>query len=253
MTKMNQSCVLSMSLVMTGAALAMSLVACSAGPVVTTTESGPDAGPFNKDNKDSGPSSSPVGKLCNKASDCSTGLNCQKATVGTDGVCTTGCTTNADCNGGAQCISGKSIGLAPSCVPGCTTPNDCSAGMDCFKIDGASSVCLPKDWATPKANKGIGDSCTSDADCTVGQCTGANGATGWCTHTCSGDSNVSCPGSHNGLNENGQQNWCILASNSSYSCFPGCDTSSAACSDFPGTTCQGAKTYFGNNKYICSK
>jgi|GEM_PF-7028286 len=87
MTKMNQSCVLSMSLVMTGAALAMSLVACSAGPVVTTTESGPDAGPFNKDNKDSGPSSSPVGKLCNKASDCSTGLNCQKATVGTDGVC----------------------------------------------------------------------------------------------------------------------------------------------------------------------
>jgi hypothetical protein len=238
-------------------ACAFSVVACTAqtsgsgsgtGTTGSTTGGGGDAGTPTQN----GSSTADAGKsICKSVTDCEKGLTCQRATIGTDGMCTVGCSTNADCPSGGECVSGSSIGLAPSCARTCSTSNDCSAGMSCFSVDNGKSVCLPQDWVTPA--KGIGDSCVHDSDCTSGMCTATGGATGWCTKTCSGDSTISCAGSHNGKNENGEDNWCVKASDNNYYCFPGCDTTSSSCNEYASTSCRSANTYNGNSRLICTQ
>jgi hypothetical protein len=166
--------------------------------------------------------------------------------AGPSGVCVSACKTGADCAAGHDCISGPSIGFPASCMKQCESVTDCGGGMGCFQIgSGTEKACLPNDWAAPQ--KGIGDSCKTDADCSVGTCNGA-----WCTKQCAGASASECPGIHNGKNENGEYNDCVRANDGKSYCFPECWNSASSCGDYPGTKCGTGTTYYGNSVSVCS-
>lgn len=156
------------------------------------------------------------------------------------------CNSNAGCKSYVSCIAPCTTG---ACYDACKSTY--AEGYSLFQTIGTCAVNSCKNECIPK--KGIGDGCKDDSDCVSGAtCTEHNsGTTGWCTKPCSGNSGTSCPGLHNGYNENGELNWCVNTSQGYY-CFPGCDDSNAACSEFGSATCQGTYTYNNTSVRVCS-
>jgi hypothetical protein len=168
------------------------------------------------------------------------------------------CATSSCCTELAACNNDQSCLDFAKCIEACTT-SACMNQCKSTYAEGASTFatldnCLGttcKSSCTPK--KGIGDGCMADVDCVSGTtCTEHNsGTTGWCTKPCSGNSQTSCPGLHNGKNENGEYNWCVNTSQG-YECFPGCDLTSASCGELGSSTCQNASTYNNTSVKVCS-
>jgi hypothetical protein len=159
------------------------------------------------------------------------------------------CQSSCDgCSGDPACLA------AVSCLSNCGTDQTCqNACINALSSASASrlnavftcaascSSCLPPG--------GVGDSCTSNASCTSGNCTGA----GWCTEVCSASNSV-CAGGHGsgGLyNQYSQLNWCIMNQAGYDTCFPGCSTN-ADCAHFPGTTCKTFVDVNGGSDSVCS-
>jgi hypothetical protein len=112
------------------------------------------------------------------------------------------------------------------CFPGCTAAGDCAPYPNTFCepifSGGSGSICSA-------SGGGIGDPCTTDANCTQGTCLGS-----WCNEVCSpAGSTTVC-----GQNSAGTPNVCILDTDMADHCFPGC-TTDADCVPYPGgPTCQ---------------
>lgn len=95
---------------------------------------------------------------------------------------------------------------------------------------------------------GIGDPCTSDADCAtvsgidVG-CVFNTPPPGWCTVSCQveGSADPDCNGKFaGGTNKFGEQNFCLADTSSNKRCWPGCMVSSAVCTNYAGAVCNPA-------------
>ncbi len=72
---------------------------------------------------------STIGKRCGSAGDCDVGQTCKSDFAFERSVCTSACTTDADCPSDAVCASGirdyNSQTLEPLCMRPCTTDASC--------------------------------------------------------------------------------------------------------------------------------
>lgn len=151
------------------------------------------------------------------------------------------------CTAGQQQCSGTSF---QKCVNGAWQTSTCvelckAAGYDTFDSCGHDSsgkdACVCKNVVL-----GIGDPCTTNGDCGSGMCNH-----GWCSTTCSWESD--CDGRYgSGKNANGFFNACIKSSSGQRYCFPRCNATSD-CAKYPGTTCQAGSNTVGQIFKVCSQ
>lgn len=163
------------------------------------------------------------------------------------------CAEASCCTAAATCMADKECAALVTCTASCTDNNclaDCaidhSSGLSKFT---AINTCAESKCASacaPKATKGIGDPCSSTAECKQGTCNAASGGKGWCTASCS--SNVDCSGYPQINNQSGKFNYCLSTQAGSRSCFPGCSTNSDCTKYGSGVTCQSA----GSGVSVCS-
>jgi hypothetical protein len=185
--------------------------------------------------------------ICNDTADCGAGMSCEHSTLGPSGVCAENCSSPTECSTDTLCVDGAEVGFDSSCLARCQNSADCGAGLGCFQLNDGSTVCMPNDWGSdPPTTKGIGDACSSDADCSSSWCLG-----GWCSEACS-PSDAGCWGDYEGKNEFGQWNWCVLNNAGNYVCFPGCSAGSSVCSSYDDASCQSATDAEGTSTSICS-
>lgn len=157
----------------------------------------------------------------------------------TGGTCTdTGysCSINSECCSFQQndgfCVN---TGSGSLCADGCASNSECNSNC-CAPLESGGSVCAPAEYC--QAGAGIGDPCSTSADCSEGTCNGT-----WCTTYCS--SNTDC-----GFNSAGDFNWCVTTTAGSNQCFPGCSVQT--CSKYPGTSCGSYQATNGSYADICS-
>lgn len=147
----------------------------------------------------------------------------------------------AKCLDAVKLFSDAALANAKTC-----TSKTCADVAPCIEAALPISISEP---SPPPPQKGIGDSCNTDADCSVGTCNGT-----WCTVECYGSSVTYCKGIHaGGTNEMGEYNDCVRANDGKAYCFPACESSSASCNDYAGTRCQSTTTYLGSSVYVCAQ
>jgi len=215
-------------------------------PGFMVSEPAPDAA-----DTDSGtmPTSSGL-KLCTSTMLCSdSGLVCQLSVFDRlQGLCVYPCTFSTDCASTHVCV-GALPSFPYACLKRCTS-TDCPPNiMSCVFLAGVGErVCLPSVWL-----KGIGDPCTSNADCALGKCS----PYGFCTKSCAQDD--PCANRRDGkdpadlLNQNGMHNWCLTL-DGNHECVPGCDQQSPTiCEAYPRTSCRLQTTFSADNyqAYVC--
>ena len=148
-----------------------------------------------------------VGDKCTSAADCSYTAGTCAADVAGGGYCTANCTTTGACPGGATCVSVS--GGAKVCAKSCTVDANCRAEHLCM-VSAGVSTCQPKctadadcdsnncDTGTGRCGASrIGSACTGDANCGQGGACDLTDPSGYCTSTCGGQKNLTCPaGAH---------------------------------------------------------
>jgi hypothetical protein len=192
-----------------------------------------------------------IGDPCITSDDCLSGTcvlpGNRRATPGTAsagsvGWCTKSCTFASDCNG-SHSDSLNAEGTPNLCTSAGDCAPQCKRPLDCY--DFFPAVCEPVEGSAPVCvlGRGLGDTCSSDADCIYNaswggsfSCTASGGAVGWCTAPCTSTSD--CDGVYVGnLNAQGRANVCGQTGDAAaLSCVPGC-TESSDCSPFSGAGC----------------
>jgi hypothetical protein len=199
---------------------------------------------------------------CDSTADCKNGRVCK------GGECEA-CTSYTECGASGACSEGRCVNALPEYAP-CEFEAECRSSsnslavcalagdhgficseecqesaqgvavgdcIDSYRCDngcclvqevGGSTgygLCAPGVPAPPSGLGGIGDACISGNECASGSCTGS-----WCNQPCSTDAD--CAGSHGGLNEFGETNYCIETTSGDLRCFPGCEGPNAGCSGY---------------------
>jgi hypothetical protein len=90
---------------------------------------------------DGGGSSGELGDPCLSAGDCLSGicLRFQANFEGIGGVCTTSCSSSADCASGGACLPDPTGTVPNACFKRCASAADCSSGPACVWDEGANS------------------------------------------------------------------------------------------------------------------
>ena len=104
------------------------------------------------------------------------------------------CRSDADCAGAGRCLAWPD-GFAYCAAP-CTTHEDCPIGTGCGGYSNGIA-CLPLDGHcnADRASDHFGDPCASDLACQDATwCMPVASGQGFCTTTCAGGNDMSCPG-----------------------------------------------------------
>ncbi len=234
-----------------GGALASCNLVVGAGDYVVSADAGAraDAGSSGSSSgSSSGASSGSSGSSSGGTADAAPDSKADASPDG--GTCVA---TGKACTADSQCCNFQSqsgfcvdFGSGGLCADSCAVDSDCNSG--CCASSSLGLVCSAMSFC---AGRGIGDGCTSNAECISGDCTGTLSSSGWCTAPCSPTSAV-CAGSGTGTsNQYGNPNLCILNSGNTYKCFPGCAVL-ADCAPYGGTTCKAGTDATGASVSVCS-
>ncbi len=164
--------------------------------------------------------SAPAGAPCTQDSDCGAGKCLTQGQTGwSGGYCTTTCASDSDCSTGSQCVTDNQG--VHRCLASCQTNQDCRNGYACVADPTTSgAVCEPYGGGTG----GIGDPCTSVADCSGGTkatCTTDTGGYpgGYCSTACA--STDQCPSGSACVSSNGGTGNCEKTCSADTDCRTG--------------------------------
>lgn len=178
---------------------------------------------------------------CTVNADCPAGTTCQEITAMGDRICTSSCTTVADCpldrygtNG--RCMSfdgGSSFSCWQACAAG-GGGSECPFRYGCFTSDATGRtfdpICLPDRGTGPTATQRAYENCSTTSQCLdATTCTTIN-SVGMCTDTCRDE--IDCP-----LDRFGTSARCISFGGAAFTCFQACNISAGGAECSPGWGC----------------
>ena len=237
-----------------------------AGCIAPTTSTGPGGsgttgGTSQLGNNDGGPTSNDSNNNNGPATDGGTTATCSFSFSNTtcEACFQANCTQSCDaCSGDPACKTAVDCMIKcngdSACESACTTNLSSASNGRLMALLG-NEGCIAKSCnvacGVGSSAAGIGDPCSSDSECASGLCANGGSGPGWCSRTCS--KNTDCASSSSSITDShGELVWCLETTGGQYACFPGCSSSSQCSSWYGAGSCVTGTAVNGATASVCS-